>query len=1819
MADFKISRFRYTWKGQWVTATTYVKDDVVKYGGGSYVCLRGHTASADFYTDVDYTVPGSSPAVASPAWVTMTEGSAWRSDWVAATQYNVGDVAQYGGYTYLCVDGHLSGGTFAANSSKWIDYVASASWKGTFNPDVVTRYGKGDIVRYGATVYECIVEHSSSTRLESNQANWAVYYQNIDTFNTWTALTNYKINDLVKYGGSIWKCVTAHTGELAFTPTNWQVELYGYQFGGDWAPFPLYQIGDIVRYGGDLYYSNINNNDLNPRDREDSSIAWIKLAKGYNIRGEWTHTEYYKPGDVVRRGGDLYVALKDSDNDLSSLDYLSDSDWEKLVPGFNWRGRWVDGTSYAIGDLVIHVGVSYRCAAPHYSDSINFPGDNGSVFGLWEIYVNSGDVIGLQSPGDLVTYGLSRTNVGDGSSFGPTRIAIGQEDQILKVDNSNIATYYEKFGTLATGRYVAPNGVDRPDYGSSAFTPYKTIRYACEQVESIGLPIVINVLAGEYEEILPIIVPAYVAVKGDEVRGVTVKANSPILALANDSDYTIAVLEHLQTLTDNIVKATPLPVVYPGNNEIQRFSEAGTTANVTQINQLYDNIIDYINFYIAGTGLDPVLVGTNTATETTAAAAASLQANKNFLAAEAVAFMQSTYSAYNFDPASCRRDVARYIDAICYDLRYTGNYKTLLAARYYRNAVLGSAGEDMFYVRDATGIRNMTVSGLVGTLNPFGVFDFYQRPTGGAYVSLDPGWGPNDNRTWITTRSPYIQNVATFGYAAYGQVIDGALHNGGNKSIVSNDFTQIISDGIGAYVLNGGRAELVSVFTYYSQVGYLAENGGIIRATNGNNSYGKYGAMALGVNDLETPVNVRVNNHNNQASVEAAFAGLLGGDADRIIAVEFENCGQNYTTANYSITGAGTGVSVIQEEFRDQAVFEALLNNPYDSTGPGGTGFTFRTANAQTGTTTTIRLAGTDAGTEAEYLGLRIIIISGAGTGQYGYISAYNPSTKYVSVRKESDGTPGWDHLIPGYPINDVLLQSTRYQIEPRVTFSAPDFNTYTITMTNSSTRGAVIWGETYATFNDITGAAGTGVVDEEVTPVAAIWDVVKNGRSYTVTISSAGAGYAVGQAITIDGSDVGGIDEDNDITIFVTAISDDSTNSITGFRYSGQAASGNFVSFTTSSDVFTYSADGITWTPSVMPSSGNWTVAASGGNRFIAIKTGSNGAAVSINGIDWTAVTLPLSRNWIGAAYGGGTFVAISNNLDSAVYSTNGGASWSASAMPSFGDSSFNTWVDVCYGQNKFFAIANTLNTGAFSSDGITWTGALVDATDDSSQVDWVSCAYGNGRFIVLSSQGNLGYSFDGNTWYAGTSLPKQDGSTVMNWKKIRFAQGVFVAICDTGNAVIGGDATTGPTVYAAKTEDGVLWEGLTLSTALSWSDLTFGNPNVTLGDSTILNNLGTWVAVGSALGTTATRFYTGAKAKGRAILASGRIVNIRLWDPGSGYTIEPTMTVTDPNNTSEAFGWCRLGSGVLGQPTFLNRGIGYRSSTTVVNLNGDGFADIIPNGRNITLSGFSEVPGPGAQLIFNGKPTRYRLVKIITELGDLGDGSQSIFIQISPPLEIDDLIEHDTQVAVRVSYSSCRITGHDFLDIGTGNFVATNYPELYSQATFQSSPENEVVEGNGGRVFYTSTDQNGNFRTGELFAVEQATGIVTISADFFDLQGLSELKLGGVRLGGSAVVIREFSTDPLFSEDSNNIVPTQRAIKTYLASRLSVAGSDLIANAFTAGEVSVGGNSVTNVLVNDITIPVKADFSGANAGTTGMMLAMAMFYRSFKDDEGR
>jgi hypothetical protein len=300
-----------------------------------------------------------------------------------------------------------------------------------------------------------------------------------------------------------------------------------------------------------------------------------------------------------------------------------------------------------------------------------------------------------------------------------------------------------------------------------------------------------------------------------------------------------------------------------------------------------------------------------------------------------------------YNQALCLRDVGTYIDALKWDLKYTSNYKSRFVARYYANAVLGSLEEDMYYLRDGTGLRDQTLEGLSGDLTPENAYGT-SRVTAGAYASLDPGWGPDDFRTWIISRSPYVQGLTTFGTAAIGQKIDGALHNGGNDSIVSNDFTQVISDGIGAWVANNGRAELVSVFTYYSHIGYLSTEGGRIRGTNGNNSYGDFGSVAEGFDDRETPNTGVVDNIFQFVST----IGNVTTDGSGLIAVEFDNAGIDYTEAEFALSGGGINADTEGDEFRDDAVYQVRLLQLAEDGNDGEFGGQGYVTNSNTGSNT---------------------------------------------------------------------------------------------------------------------------------------------------------------------------------------------------------------------------------------------------------------------------------------------------------------------------------------------------------------------------------------------------------------------------------------------------------------------------------------------------------------------------------------------------------------------------------------------------------------------------------------------------------------------------------------------------------------------------------------------------------------------------------------------------------------------------------------------------------------------------------------------------
>jgi hypothetical protein len=293
-----------------------------------------------------------------------------------------------------------------------------------------------------------------------------------------------------------------------------------------------------------------------------------------------------------------------------------------------------------------------------------------------------------------------------------------------------------------------------------------------------------------------------------------------------------------------------------------------------------------------------------------------------------------------------------------------------------------------------------------------------------------------------------------------------------------------------------------------------------------------------------------------------------------------------------------------------------------------------------------------------------------------------------------------------------------------------------------------------------------------------------------------------------------------------------------------------------------------------------------------------------------------------------------------------------------------------------------------------------------------------------------------------------------------------------------------------------------------------------------------------------------------------------------------------------------------VLANPTFINRGTSFVTAGAFF-VSSDGYADNFQPGGFVAVRRITDVPIPGSNITFDAIPNKtFKLVSVLTLLGEF-EGSYTAFFQVSPPLTISEAPSAATSVdlTTRLLYSQVRLTGHDFLDIGTGNFEKTNYPGTPEEDPI---PAHETRESNGGRVFFTSTDQDGNFRVGDLFAVEQSTGIATLNADAFNIAGLQELALGNVTLGGGSATITEFSTDPFFTQDSDNVGPTQRAIKAYIANQIGGGQASINVNNVTAGDILLISNQITTVSGSPIRMNATFEF---RAGVTGLPIAFNYF----------
>ena len=232
-------------------------------------------------------------------------------------------------------------------------------------------------------------------------------------------------------------------------------------------------------------------------------------------------------------------------------------------------------------------------------------------------------------------------------------------------------------------------------------------------------------------------------------------------------------------------------------------------------------------------------------------------------------------------------------------------------------------------------------------------------------------------------------------------------------------------------------------------------------------------------------------------------------------------------------------------------------------------------------------------------------------------------------------------------------------------------------------------------------------------------------------------------------------------------------------------------------------------WTGVSIPTA-TWRGVTYGANTFVAVS--SSGTAIySADGITWLNSSMPSGtgqEKYYSVAYGNGKFVAVSSSADpnnAVISSTNNGQTWSAGSSSTGGSIPDQSWNSVVYGGDKFVAVsANGSYRIMYSTSGTSWT-----TIASPLNVTYRSIAYGGGKFVAITdgSSDQVTYSSNGINW----DILSVSG--VSNLSSITYGDGKFVAVGNGGSGA-----------RAMSSTDGINWTALTVP-AQAWNSVTYGD----------------------------------------------------------------------------------------------------------------------------------------------------------------------------------------------------------------------------------------------------------------------------------------------------------------------------------------------------------------------------------------------------------
>ena len=501
MADFKLGRIKFKWRGDWAISTAYLIDDIVKYGGNTYVVTSNHTSQssiANFYTDLT-----------AAKYSLHTEGLFFKGDWASSTFYKLNDLVKYGAYQYRCILQHTSAGSFAIGSN-WQVFTEGLQWEDSYNSG--TTYQDGDVVSYGGYVYVYINATPASGQTPTDNAYWDVVTTGFKPTGTYSHGTSYKTGDFVNYGGNSYVANANHSNQYpavqatgAVNSSYWNLVTTGFKFQGTYSSGTTYLIGEAVRYNGTSY--------VQKKDRQ----AGITPGTDVTV---WEVIAAGDEGNVMSEAGDMIITnasgaparldLGPAGSILTSNGTIPQWSYDEGSRNVLYVANTGNDSTATGAKTLPYKTIKAALAAANKNDILDFSAISGGTGGAGGVFNVSVTTTSGSGTGATVRVTL------DGSTT-PT------------INNVTVVNGGKNF---AVGDTITLNGASSLGGATNLILT----------IGNVGFGDMLWVKAGSYQENLPLVVPANVSVRGEALRAVEVRP-------ATGNSSTIATITRSSTIS----------------------------------------------------------------------------------------------------------------------------------------------------------------------------------------------------------------------------------------------------------------------------------------------------------------------------------------------------------------------------------------------------------------------------------------------------------------------------------------------------------------------------------------------------------------------------------------------------------------------------------------------------------------------------------------------------------------------------------------------------------------------------------------------------------------------------------------------------------------------------------------------------------------------------------------------------------------------------------------------------------------------------------------------------------------------------------------------------------------------------------------------------------------------------------------------------------------------------------------------------------------------------------------------------------------------